>query len=140
MRRPPDGAARVDVVERAGKVTSDPDRRSRDVTLEVLDHRVGQQPLHDLVQLREPVLGELALDLELEPLALADVADTMEAEPGSAPCTALPCGSRISGLSMTSTTTRATGEPLLPCSAAVLPAVGRGQSRGAPGEPLVPSR
>ena len=28
---------------------------------------------------------------------------------GSAPCTALPCGSRISGLGMTSTTTRGTG-------------------------------
>ena len=108
-----DRPAGVDVVERAGE-GDDADLHALDlvhVHLEVLDHRVGQQLLGDLVHLREPGGGELALDLELEALALAHPADPSNPSRGRAPCTALPWGSRISGLSMTSTTTRATGTP-----------------------------
>ena len=56
--------------------------RRLDVHGEVLDHRVGQQRLGHLVDLGEPLVGELAVDLELEPLALADVGHAVEAEPG----------------------------------------------------------
>ena len=40
---------------------------------EVLDHRVGEQRLGHLLDLGEHRVGHLTGDLELEPLALADV-------------------------------------------------------------------
>ena len=49
------------------------------------------------------------VDLELEPLALTHIGHAGDARAGrSAPATAWPCGSRISGLGITSTTTLAT--------------------------------
>ena len=53
-----------------------------DVDLEVLDHRVGEQRLGHLGDLGEQVVGDLAVDLELEPLALADVGHPCEAQAG----------------------------------------------------------
>ena len=53
-----------------------------DVDLEVLDHRVGEQRLGHLGDLGEQLVGDLAVDLELEPLALADVGHALEAQAG----------------------------------------------------------
>ena len=75
------------VVERAGEGDdADPGRHQArslidglvgdevvlDVHDERLDHGVGQQGLGSLVDRIQPVLGELTVDLELEPLALPD--------------------------------------------------------------------
>ena len=50
-------------------------------TGEVLDHRVGEQRLGHLPDLLEHLVGDLTGELELEPLALADVGHPGEAEP-----------------------------------------------------------
>jgi hypothetical protein len=47
---------------------------------EVLDHRVGQEGLGQLLDLGERVVGDLG-DLQLEPLALTDLGDPGEPEP-----------------------------------------------------------
>ena len=79
-----DRALRVDVVERAGE-GDDADLHAvlapstRDG--EVLDHRVGEQRLGHLPDLLEHLVGDLPGQLELEPLALADVGHAGEAEP-----------------------------------------------------------
>ena len=58
------------------------DRVVLDLDLEVLDHRVGEQRLGHLRDLGEQVVGDLAVDLELEPLALTDVGHALEAQAG----------------------------------------------------------
>ncbi len=78
----PDRALGVGVVERT-REGDDPDLHSCDLDVhrEVLDHRVGEEGPGHLLDRGEHLGGDLAVDLELEPLALAHVADAGEAEP-----------------------------------------------------------
>jgi hypothetical protein len=73
---------------------------------DVLDHGVGQQGLCGIAGLGQDVLGHLAVNGQFETLALAYRAKLVKPRRGSAPTMAFPCGSRISGLGMTSTTIR----------------------------------
>ena len=88
----PDGALGVGVVEGAGE-GDDPDLHclALDPDDVVLDDRVGEQRLGDLPHLGEGGLVGL-VDLELEPLALADVDDAVEAEPRQRPVHGLALG------------------------------------------------
>ena len=80
----PDRAPGVDVVERAGE-GDDPDlHRDCSSTCTSKSSITGLDSSFSAIscELREPLLGDLAVHLELEALALADVADPLEAEPG----------------------------------------------------------